>query len=89
MPALHDRENIYRFLWENSDRHGFIRLSQQEVSKELGVSFQRLHEIYLEFIDLGRMKKFKNRFQVRDPDGFLWDETYSEQAREFRAKRGR
>jgi hypothetical protein len=89
MPALHDRESIYRFLWENCDRRHFITLSQQEVSKKIHVGYQRLSEIYLEFIYSGRMKKYQTRFQIKDPDTLDWGEDFEQQVRDFRANRGR
>ena len=88
MALLRDREAIYRALWNLTDRHGVIKLSQQETAKEIGFSYQRLSEIYLEFIHLGIMKKFAHRFQLKDPDKYNW-EKINEAALNFRSERGR
>ena len=89
MGFLVDREHLYRFLWENSNRHNFILLTQQQVSKQYGIGYQRLSEIYLEFQETGRMKKYSNRFQIKDPDTLDWSEEYSKEAKSFRSERGR
>ena len=88
MPKIVNREELYKFLWENTDRHGFIQKSQQDISKEYDVSWQRLSELFLEYQAHGRMKKFANRFQIKDPDSFSWD-NYQEETKKFRSDRGR
>lgn len=89
MPALIDREKIYRSMWEHTDRMNFLKITQQEFAKEFGIGYQRLSEIVLEFIKCGRIKKFKSRFQLKDPDTLDWGEDYLKWAEEFRASRGR
>ena len=70
---MHDREQIYRQLWEYADRLGMLTKTQQELAKILGIPYQRLSVICREFQDLGRMKKYRSRFQVVDPDSLTWE----------------
>lgn len=70
---MHNREALYRAIWENwADRHGMIRGTQQEISKELGLPYQRLSVIFSEWTKEGKLKKFRSKFQMRDPDRFDW-----------------
>lgn len=73
MSARHDREAIYRVLYQNADRSGVIIPTQLEMAKILGIPYQRLSTIYKEFILTGRMKKYRHTFQVFNPDLFNWD----------------
>lgn len=83
-----DRETLFRDLWAMTNRHNIIRYSQSETAKLVQVSYQRLSEIYLEFIDYGIMKKFHHRFQLKDPDTVDWDD-FNEKATVFRKNLGR
>lgn len=76
---IHNRESFYRVLWENVDRNNFLTLTQQEVSKLTGISYQAICEILAEFTALGRVKKYRSRFQLSDPNCFQWGDAYESQ----------
>lgn len=85
-----DREELYRLLWNDADRHGFLKRNQKDLAKEVGLSYQRLSEIMDEFIALGRVKKIGRRFQLRSPDSFTWGSDYDAASYKYRHEyRGR
>lgn len=68
----HDRERIYQKLWERCDRLGMLRPTQQELATELDIPYQRLSVIMKEFQDVGYVKKFRWKFQLKNPEGLDW-----------------
>jgi predicted transcriptional regulator len=71
---MYDRESLYRFLYENSNASGIISLSQGEVAKRIGVSYQQLSGIMKEFVEMGLIDKNGHKFLVvYDPDKIPWD----------------
>lgn len=75
-PAL-DREFIYRKLWSMTDARGVIVKTQRDVASELGIGYQRVCEIYKDFVDTGHMKKLGSQFVVRyHPDLLDWGEKF-------------
>lgn len=88
-PEVWKREDFYRTLWELCDRRNFITLTQQEISKLTGVSYQRLSEIMDEYRHFGRARKYGRRFQLKDPDSFDWGEEWQRESEQYRKDRGR
>ena len=73
---MHDREQIYRSLWERTNRNGILLKTQTEVAKEIGIPYQKLSQIITEFIQDGRVRKYKHKFQFMDPDLFEWTDRH-------------
>jgi hypothetical protein len=74
----YNTEQIYRWLYTNSDYNGFVIYTQTEVARLIGIPYQTLSTIYSDFITIGYMKKINSRtFEiVHDPDDLEWDEAY-------------
>lgn len=71
---MYDRESLYRFLHENTNASGIISISQGEVAKHIGVSYQQLSGIMKEFVEMGLIDKNGHKFLVvYDPDKIPWD----------------
>ena len=84
---MYDREKLYRFLSENTDSSGIISMSQGEVAKNVGVSYQQLSEIMREFIDMGLIDKNGHKFLVvYDPDRIPWNKFKELRRRYVKAK---
>jgi DNA-binding IclR family transcriptional regulator len=76
---MHDREHIYRKIWENHvNRHGVMLITQQQLAKELGIPYQRVSVIMSEFKQIGYVKKSGSSFQFRDPNRLSWGEEFSD-----------
>ena len=70
---MHDREQVYRRVWEHTDRRGMVLKSQGEMADILGIPYQRLSVIYTEFQEQGLMRKYRHKFQaLRSPDSVDW-----------------
>lgn len=69
---MRDREELYRALWVHTDRNGVLTETQQVLSKECNISYQALSEIFTEWQKMGRLKKFRWQFQLKDPDALDW-----------------
>ena len=72
---MHDRKQVYARLWECTDRLGMIELSQLEMADRLGIPYQRLSIIYTEFQKAGYMKKYRHKFQMKNPIDVDWETT--------------
>lgn len=68
----HDREQVYRQLWQRCDRLGMLKPTQQELAAQLELPYQRLSVIMKEFQEAGFVKKFRWKFQLKDPDSLDW-----------------
>lgn len=77
MAAPTSRQLIYRVCWSFADHSGVIQESQQNVAEVLGMSYQQLSKIYMEFVDMGLFKKDRHRFTVLyNPNKIPWDGEY-------------
>lgn len=77
----YDRRQLYEYFHENSDRHGFLVLTQKEMAAKLGMAYQVLSTIITDFIDIGYMAKEGNgkwaKFRVLyHPDDCEWGEPF-------------
>lgn len=69
----YDREQIYRWLYENSDHRGIIIYNQREVAKRIDINYQNVCNIYSDFVRSGHLAKHGNFFEVvYDPDDLDW-----------------
>lgn len=76
---MHNREQIYRTIWDNHvNRHGILQVTQQQLSKELNIPYQRVSIILSEFQRIGYVKKSGSSFQFRDPSKVPWGEEFSD-----------
>ena len=65
---MHNREELYMQLWEHTDRLGILKHSQYDLAAMLGIPYQRLSVICSEYQKAGYMKKYRHKFQMRNPD---------------------
>lgn len=74
---MHDRETIYRLLWQFTDRNGMLIKKQTEIADEIGIPYQKISEILAEFVLTGRARKYKHKFQLMgEPSSFKWGDEY-------------
>lgn len=71
---MHNREELYMQLWEHTDRLGILQKSQLDLAEILGIPYQRLSVICKEYQKAGLMKKYRHRFQMKNPDRIDWAE---------------
>lgn len=72
--AAVDRELFHKYLWKNTDRNGFLKLTQKELMDRLQVSQRTMSRLYDELIDSGKLVKHGDRtFRVIDPSISAWD----------------
>lgn len=84
---MYDRETLYRFLYDNLDVNGIVGISQGEVAKHIGVSYQQLSGIMREFIDMGLIDKNGHKFLlVYEPDKIPWGKFKQLRRRYVKAK---
>ena len=77
MKHMHDRESLYRFLWNNRNQKNVVSMSQGDVAKTFGISYQRLSIVMSEFIDMGLVHKHKHEFLLRyNPNKIPWGEDF-------------
>jgi len=77
MKSMHNRETLYKFLWENRDQKNVISLSQGEVAEKFGISYQRLSIVMTEFQEMGLIGKYKHQFVLKyDPSKIPWGEEF-------------
>jgi DNA-binding transcriptional regulator GbsR (MarR family) len=75
MKGMHSREELYKFLWNSRDNRNIVSMSQGEVAKQFGISYQRLSIVMSEFIDMGLVQKYKHQFLLRyDPRKIPWED---------------
>jgi hypothetical protein len=81
---MHDREKLYRFLWETRDYKNRIGMKQGDVAKQFGISYQRLSIVMREFIGLGLIRKNKYEFTlIYDPDKIPWNDGFEKLRKKF------
>jgi hypothetical protein len=74
---MHSREKLYRFLWEHRNSKNVVSLSQGDVAKEFGISYQRLSIVMKEFQEIGLIVKHKHEFLLRySPDKIPWGQKF-------------
>lgn len=69
---MYNREELYRTLYESTDRSGVLTKTCQELATEIGITYQQLSVIMAEWVKMGRARKFRWDFQLFDPDKFDW-----------------
>lgn len=69
---MHNREELYMQLWEYTDRLGILQKSQLDLAEILGIPYQRLSVICKEYQKAGLMKKYRHKFQMKNPDRIDW-----------------
>lgn len=73
----YNREQIYRWLYTNSDHRGIVVFSQQDISKKLEIGYQNLSTIFTDFVTTGHLKKYGRNYEVVfDPDDLDWGEKF-------------
>lgn len=81
----YNREQIYRWLYENSDHRGIIVFSQQDISKKLEIGYQNLSTIFSDFVATGHLRKHGWQFEVMyDPDDLDWGDKFKAAQAEVR-----
>jgi Crp-like helix-turn-helix domain len=79
---MHDREQLFRNIWDNyTDKYGMISVTQQELASCLGINYQRLSVVMSEFVKMGYAKKFRHKFQLKNPDGLDWGSDFKARRR--------
>lgn len=68
---MHNREELYMQLWEYTDRLGILQKTQLELAEIIGIPYQRLSVICSEYQKAGLMKKYRHKFQMKNPDRIL------------------
>jgi sugar-specific transcriptional regulator TrmB len=70
---MHSREEVYRKIWQFTDRHGMIQKTQRELAEILGLPYQRVCVIFSDLQRMGLVKKHRSKFQMmRAPDAVEW-----------------
>lgn len=82
----YSRQEIYQWLYDNSDIRGIVIYSQKEVAEKLGIGYQNISTIYSDFVKIGFMKKHSAReFEVvHHADEVEWTEEILEKLSEIR-----
>ena len=82
----YDREAIYRFMFDNSDRYGIIRYKQPELARMLDVTKQFITYTMQDFVAMRMLVKHgRDNFECMvDPDAFDWGITFQEKQSELR-----
>lgn len=80
---LYDREQIYRWLWDHSDRRGIVVFSKKEVAEKLEIERKMMYNIFREFVYTGHLKEHgsgvNQKFECMwHPDLCDWSEKYYE-----------
>lgn len=80
---LYDREQIYRWLWDNSDSRGFIVYPKREVAERLEIERKMMYNIFNEFVYTGHLKVHgsgrNQKFECMwHPDLCDWSDRYYE-----------
>lgn len=76
---MHDRERIYRKIWDNYvNRYGVLTVTQQKLAAELGIPYQRVSVILTEFQKIGYVRKSGSKFQFKDPNRVPWGEEFAD-----------
>jgi len=81
---VYNRQEVYEWLYKNSDSRGIVIMSQRKVAEKLGMRYQLISQIFSEFIAIGYIVKHgydKNgaRFEiVHHPDELDWGEEFLE-----------
>lgn len=81
---LYNRQEIYEWLYKNSDSRGMVVMTQKQVAERLGIRYQLISQIYSEFIAIGYIVKHghhKNgaKFEiVHHPDELDWGDEFTE-----------
>ena len=85
----YDREAIYLWLYEHSDRRGIIIFKQRLVAEKLGIPYQTLCNIYNDFIKIGFIIKHgPSQFEVVfHPEEIDWGIEFKEKQFEIRKER--
>ncbi len=77
------RQPVYEAMWGLCDANNELSVTQGELAKRLGISYQRMSMIIQEFIALGMMERNGKRFVVLyDPKKVPWDR-YEELRRKY------
>ena len=85
---MHDREKLYRFMWENTGASNKIEMKQQELAVAFGISYQRLSIVMKEYTDMGMISKNGHSFVLQyDPDQIPWDKYVDLRHRYIRSQR--
>ena len=84
MPKFHNREDLYRFMWQHVDYRGRLTLSQGEVAEQFGISYQRLSIAVNEFIGMNMISKYGHEFTLLyDPDRIPWDTGFQQLRKKY------
>jgi len=84
-PLFHDREKVYRGMWEYCDRNGCLLTTQRDLAEPLGICYQAVCDIMGEFIGMGMVAKEGRTFRlIYKPEEIPWGEKFDEHRRKFR-----
>ena len=75
----YDPEQVYRYLFDNSDRYGIIIYTQKDLAEAIKIQRETLNYFYQDFLAIGLLEKVSRaKFKVMvHPDEFEWtDEVY-------------
>ena len=84
----YDREAIYRFMFDNSDKFGIIRYKQPELARMLDVTKQFITYTMGDFVTMGMLVKHgRDQFECMvDPETFDWGVAFQEKQSELRKR---
>lgn len=69
-----DRNLLHEYLWEVKDRNGVVKINQQELAPELGISNFTLSHLLIRMVEEGRLERRGNsKFLVNDPVTWRFD----------------
>jgi hypothetical protein len=81
------RDQIYRYLFDNTDRYGIIVYSIIDLARAAQVDRHRLGFIFKEFVEMGLMDKVGKKYRcLVDPDEYDWGEEFLAESKRIRKK---
>lgn len=80
------RDQIYQWLYDNSDSRGIVIYNQRQVAELLDIGYQNICQIYNDFIEVGYIIKHNKKcFEiVHDPDDLDWSMDFQDELSRIR-----
>jgi len=78
-------DQIYQWLYENSDSRGIVIYGQREIAQLIDITYQSICTILQGLVKIGYLKKHDDRFEVvYDPDDIVWTDEVKMKLHEIR-----
>lgn len=71
-----NRDLLHQYLFAKADRHQMVTISTGVLADELGVTIYCMSRILKEMKETGRIRKIGLRYEVTDPDIYMWTKTH-------------